>query len=62
MMFHRYCDVSGKFSNTTNPEGPNGVRQLASHSYELLMPNEAAKAGAVQASVVEWYGVRTIMQ
>ena len=56
MMFQRYCDVSGKFSDTKNPEGPNGLRQLASHICELLMPNEAgAKAGVVQAGVVKWY-------
>ena len=47
------CDVSGKFSNTKKPEGPNGFRQLASHIYELLMPDEAGeKVGAVQAGAV----------
>ena len=50
------CDASGKFSNTEKPEGPNGLRHLASHIYELLMPNGAGeKAGADQAGVVEWY-------
>ena len=46
-------DASGKFSNTEKkPEGPNGLRHLASRIYELLIPNEAGgKAGAVLAGV-----------
>ena len=46
------------FQIQKEPEGPNGLRHLASHIYELLMLNEAGeKAGAVQAGVVEWYGL-----
>ena len=44
------------FQIQKEPEGPNGLWQLASHICGLLMPNEAGtKASAVQAGIVEWY-------
>ena len=55
-----YFDVPGKFSNTEEPEGPNGLRHLATHISDLLMPNEVGvKASADQASVVEWFSMMT---
>ena len=44
------------FQIQKKPEGPNGIRELASDICELLMPNETgAKPGEFQASLVEWY-------